>query len=434
MNSNLPDCLEYSENTDYEVWTSEGWKDFKGIAKYERKKSVKIVTESGKTITVSNDHKFLDADNEIISAIETLGYQICTSDGLESVVDVQIVADEEMYDVVHVEDSHTFYGNDILNHNTHLVEEFWKSVYPTISRAKTSKIIIASTPNGKGNLFHTLYSGAEKGENGFNPLKIEWDEIPGRDEKWKAEQIKALGSLEAFLQEFGNTFLDNGNSAIDEALFDELKKDCKEPLHILDDGHYRIWEEPNSERVYVAGVDVSEGVDQDASVVQILDITDLTEITQVAEYYNNTIPPAEFSNKLYEILQNWGNPLVLIERNNQGGQVCDRLGLDFNYTNLVSWGGKEAHKNQLLGIISHTNTKYKAVLNERYFINEIRSVKFNSLATLNEFKNFVRYPNGSWKAKSGEHDDRVMAFVWALMILFTEITQCYFEIVETDDF
>lgn len=315
-----------------------------------------------------------------------------------------------------------------------LAEEYWKSVYPTISRAKTSKIIVASTPNGKGNLFHRIYTGAEKGENGFNALRIEWDEIPGRDEKWKQEQIKALGSIESFLQEFGNTFLDNGSSALDDELFDELKRNCKEPLHILDDGHYRIWEEPNSERVYAAGVDVSEGVDQDASVIQILDITDLTEITQVAEYYNNTIPPAEFSNKLYEVLQNWGNPLVLIERNNQGGQVCDRLGIDFNYTNLVSWGGKEAHKNQLLGIISHTNTKYKAVLNERYFINEIRSVKFNSLATLNEFKNFVRYPNGSWKAKAGEHDDRVMAFVWALMILFTEITQCYFEIVEVDDF
>jgi hypothetical protein len=84
----------------------------------------------------------------------------------------------------------------------HLVDEFWKSVYPTISRAKTSRIIIASTPNGKGNLFHKLYTEAEKGENGFNALRIEWDEIPGRDEEWKREQIRALGSIESFLQEF----------------------------------------------------------------------------------------------------------------------------------------------------------------------------------------------------------------------------------------
>jgi hypothetical protein len=45
----------------------------------------------------------------------------------------------------------------------------------------------------------------------------------------------------------------------------------------------------------------------------------------------------------------------------------------------------------------------------------------------------VRYPNGSWKAKSGEHDDRVMAFVWALMALYKDITELYFEVEALDD-
>jgi hypothetical protein len=127
--------------------------------------------------------------------------------------------------------------------------------------------------------------------------------------------------------------------------------------------------------------------------------------------------------------------LALIERNNQGGQVCDRLAIDFGYQNVVSWGAKKAHRaNIMFGIISHTNTKHSAILNQRYFINEIRNVKFRSVQTLNEFKTFIRYPNGSWKAKGGEHDDRVMAFVWALMILFNEITEIYFEIDELDDY
>jgi intein/homing endonuclease len=319
--------------------------------------------------------------------------------------------------------------------DNHLAEEYWKSVYPTISRAKTSKIIVASTPNGKGNLFHRLYTEAEKGENGFNALRIEWDEIPGRDEKWKQEQIKALGSLESFLQEFGNVFLDNGESALDEVLFDELKKQCTEPRHLLDEGHYKIWEDPDASRLYVAGVDVAEGVGGDASVIQILDITDLRDIQQVAEYHNNQIAPAEFSNKLHDILLNWGSPLVLIERNNQGGQVCDRLAIDFGYEKVVSWGAKKANRmNVQYGVISHTNTKHSAILNQRYFINEMRNVTFRSINTLNEFKTFVRYPNGTWKAKGGEHDDRVMAFVWALMILFNEITEIYFEIDELDDY
>jgi len=319
-----------------------------------------------------------------------------------------------------------------------IVEDFMKSVIPTISRAKTSRILITSTPKGKNNVFFKYYDAATKAGtddwNGFHAEKVLWTEIPGRDEEWRKKEIAKLGSYEAFSQEYDCVFLDDGTSAIDVQLFDELKKNCTEPKHILDDGHYKIWEEPDSSRVYVGGVDVSEGVGGDASVIQILDITDLKDIRQVAEYHNNTIAPSEFSNKLHDILLNWGSPLVLIERNNQGGQVCDRLAIDFGYEKVVSWGGKQAHKNQLFGIISHTNTKHTAVLNQRYFINEIRNVTFRSINTLNEFKSFVRYPNGTWKAKGGEHDDRVMAFIWALMILHNEITQLYFDIEELDDY
>jgi hypothetical protein len=319
-----------------------------------------------------------------------------------------------------------------------IVEDFMKSVIPTISRAKTSRILITSTPKGKNNVFFKYYDAAtKKGTddwNGFHAEEVMWTEIPGRDEEWKKKEIAKLGSYESFKVEYECYFMDDGTSAIDVELFDELKKNCTEPKHIFDDGHYKIWEDPDNSRFYVAGVDVSEGVGGDASTIQILDMTDLKDIRQVAEYHNNSIAPAEFSNKLHDILLNWGSPLVLIERNNQGGQVCDRLAIDFAYEKVVSWGAKQAHKNQLFGIISHTNTKHTAVLNQRYFINEIRNVTFRSINTLNEFKTFIRYPNGTWKAKGGEHDDRVMAFIWALMILHKEITQMYFEIEEEDDY
>ncbi|NBP16362.1 hypothetical protein EBU95_18585, partial [bacterium] len=49
------------------------------------------------------------------------------------------------------------------------------------------------------------------------------------------------------------------------------------------------------------------------------------------------------------------------------------------------------------------------------------------------FKEFIRYPNGSWAARAGFHDDRVMSTVWALLALIDEICPAFFEIVETDD-
>jgi hypothetical protein len=184
----------------------------------------------------------------------------------------------------------------------------------------------------------------------------------------------------------------------------------------------------------VAGVDISEGVGIDASVILILDITDIRDIKQVAVYHNRHIPPLEFANKVYTVLKNWGSPLALIERNNCGAQVVDRLAFDMGYAGIVSYGAKVANRSKpQMGMIAHTNTKYKGVMNMRYFINEVRSVTIQDIDTLKELRDFIRHPNGTWKAKGGYHDDRVMSLIYALYILEKELTERYFEIIELDD-
>jgi len=229
-------------------------------------------------------------------------------------------------------------------------------------------------------------------------------------------------------------FVNSGESSINEELFAEMSQQCKDPKIILEEGNYKIWEEPDSTRVYVAGVDISEGVGIDASVIQMLDITDLKDIRQVAVYHNRNIPPLEFANKVYTVLKNWGSPLALIERNNCGAQVVDRLAFDMGYEKVVSYGAKVANRSKSqMGMIAHTNTKYKGVMNMRYFLNEIRAVTIVDIETLKELKDFVRYPNGSWKAKGGYHDDRVMSLMYSLFILEKEITERYFDILELDD-
>jgi hypothetical protein len=431
------------DNSEYEILTSDGWKDFKGLIVGKNNNKLKITFSNNKSLVCTPKHKISLSENDYVFA-DSLQIGDIIFDGIKILSIDSIENDDLVYDFLEIQDVHNYFVNDILSHQcllidelafiqpTSIVEDFWRSVYPTISRAKTSKILITSTPNGVDNLFYKLYNGALKKENRFHCERIDWWEVPGRDEQWKQEQIKDLGSYEAFSQEYGNQFLDNSQQSIDEALFDRLKNECYSPKHILKDGAYKIWEEYDSEKIYAIGGDVSEGVGLDSSVLEIFDITDPRQINQVAEYHNNEIGPSEFTNEIVEICGHWGNPLLLIERNNQGSGVCDRLANEFMYQNLVSWGAKEAHKNKQNGMISHINTKYKAVLNMRYFVNETQSVNFRSLDCLKEFKNFVRYPNGSWKAKAGEHDDRVMATVWMLMSLYNEITEMYFEIKEKD--
>jgi len=72
------------------------------------------------------------------------------------------------------------------------------------------------------------------------------------------------------------------------------------------------------------------------------------------------------------------------------------------------------------------------VLNMRYWLNDLRVVTLRDKDTLQELKDFVRYPNGTWKARSGAHDDRVMSLLYALYILDQELAQRYFDIVEFD--
>lgn len=314
-----------------------------------------------------------------------------------------------------------------------LMEDFWKSVYPTISSAEKAKIFIASTPNGTGNLFHKLWTGAIKGDNGFGYDEIKWDEPPNRTEEFKRKTIENLGSYEAWLQEYENVFLQHGDGAIDHEYFDKLMKGAKQPVEVYENGCYRIFEPPQPERIYAAGVDTSEGIGKDYSIITIYDLTDLASIEQVAVYSNNKIPPYDFTTKVAEILRQWGNPLALVERNGVGAQVADTLRNRFSYERLVNWGGQLANRKQQNGMICHSNTKNKAVTNMRYWVSELKCVKLNDIETIREFRDFTRYPNGTWAAKDGCHDDKVMSTIWALMALYEDICQMYFEIAETDD-
>lgn len=319
--------------------------------------------------------------------------------------------------------------------DNHLVEAFWKSVYPIISSSKKSKIFIASTPNGTGNLFHDLYTNGVKGKNGWTPVRVDWWEVPGRDEKWKADTIQSLGSSQIFDQEFGCQFIETGESVLDEELSRRSSLTIQDAKHLFEDGCYKVWSLPDESRTYSIGVDISEGVGDAATVVQVLDITDLTEIEQVAVYHSNKISPYNFTTKLLEILQQWGNPPALIERNNCGAQVVDTLKNVHGYENIVNYSPSKSVKMDRPGVIAHTNTKYKGVMNMKYWLSEVHAVVLRDSQTLEELKTFVRYPNGTWKAARGTniHDDRVMSLIWALMILEVPITEQYFEIEQFDE-
>ncbi len=319
------------------------------------------------------------------------------------------------------------------------MDDFWESVFPVISSSKKSKIFMLSTPNGVGNLFYNIYSGAVEDSNGWHHERVDWWEVPGRDEAWKEMTTKALGSQQAFNQEYGNEFRAAGENALDKDQLDTLERNALEPILEDDDSSYKIYKDRKEYHFYTIGVDVGEGIGRANSCIQILDITDLTKIEQVAVYANNKLDPFNFAGKLLDIAREWGSPPLLIERNNCGAQVIDALVHTHQYEGLIKYTPsmgtftEKVDKENRLGVYSHTNSKYNSMANFRYWMNVLRCVQIHDKQTLSEFKTYVRQANGVWKKQSDKYlDDRVEALIWAIFVLDNKVIEQFYEVLEKD--
>jgi hypothetical protein len=443
----MADLVDYSvyENSEFEVLTDVGFKDFDGVIVGNNENKLSLHISNGSELICTPEHKImLDTENYKLAKELIVGDCIYGNMIIKNIT--PYTDNAPVYELLNVHDIHRYLVNGVLCHQCliideaawimpHIMDEFWNSVVPIISSSANTKIFLVSTANGTSNKFYEIYSKAERGESkDWHHERMDWWEVPGRGKKFKQDMIESLGSTEAFDQEFGNCFIETGESAISGPILDRWRNFRKPPIITLENGHYQIWEAPNEKHIYSIGVDVGEGVGEAATVAQVLDITDLTCIKQVACFHDGLIDPHFFAETLYKIANQWGRPYLAIERNNAGGQVLDALNHTHGYDkflNIVTKGGAQDR----LGIYSSTGTKYKGVSNMRYWTNTLDVVQVNDIGLIQELETFIRRPNSVWKKKDGPgvRDDRVDAFFWALMILETEYCEQFFDVIEHDD-
>src|SRR5210317_1073385 len=208
--------------------------------------------------------------------------------------------------------------------------EFYTSTYPVISSGQETKVIITSTANGIGNQFHKIWESAIQGVSEFNPFRVDWWDVPGRDEKWKNETIANTSKLQ-FDQEFGNTFFGTGDTLINAETL--LSFRAKPPTDVLEGGDLLVYEKPQQNHEYIMTVDVSKGRGQDYSTFTVIDIG-TRPFKQVAVYRNNTISPLLFPNIIYKYANLYNEAYVIIESNDSGQVVCNGLYQDLEYDNI----------------------------------------------------------------------------------------------------
>ena len=318
-----------------------------------------------------------------------------------------------------------------------IAEDFFSSVYPTISAGKDTKVIITSTPRGLNKFYH-LWKGAtrktgEDGKNEFIPIEVSWRDVPKypggplRDDKWMSETI-ANTSLEQFNQEYNTEFLGSTNTLI--ASWKLSSMSWNKPIKIHKDG-LAIYEEPKPDHIYTLTVDVARGIGKDYSAFTIID-SSVSPYKLVAKYRNNLIPPLVFPNIIESMARLYNDAWILVEVNDVGGQVVDILHTELEYENIVSTvakgrkgqvvSGGFGKGNKLQGVRTTMALKKTGCSILKNLVEQDRLI-LEDQDILDELMTFVAHGEQGWKAEDGHTDDLVMC-----LILFSWLCrQTYFK-------
>lgn len=212
---------KFIENTDYEILTPSGWEDFDGlIVNTDANKEAKIITtQSGKTITATNDHRLYCEGEEIKVLSLKIGSILDTQHGREKITNIESTILTDTYEIFN-STNHKIYANMFMSHQCdelafvppRMAREFWTAVQPTLSTG--GSCIITSTPNNNEDQFANIWYGAVRTENedgtptidgiginGFKAIKFTWEHHPDRDAEWEKEYRSILGD-QKFSREF----------------------------------------------------------------------------------------------------------------------------------------------------------------------------------------------------------------------------------------
>ena len=308
-----------------------------------------------------------------------------------------------------------------------VAEDFFSSVYPTISSGKSTKVVIVSTPNGM-NLYYKLWTDAENGRNSYNQIDVHWSQVPGRDEKWKEETI-ANTSKEQFQREFECEFLGSTNTLIHPTKIKSMA--FQNPIQ--SNAGLDMYEKPQKDHVYTIVCDVARGTQNDYSAFIVFDVTTVP-YKIVAKYRNNEIKPLLYPNIIHDVATAYNLAHVLVEVNDIGEQVATALQFDLEYENLIMasmrgragqviGGGFSGGKAQL-GVRTTKAVKKLGCSNLKQIV-ETDKLIVNDYDLISEFSTFSQ-KGQTFEAEDGHSDDLAMCcviFAWlAQQTYFKELT------------
>ena len=294
---------------------------------------------------------------------------------------------------------------------SNIADEFFTSVYPTISSGTQSKILISSTPNGM-NHYYRMWTEAVEGQNGFKHIEANWRQVPGRDQKWADEQRRVLGE-EKFLQEMECEFMGSAGTLLSAAALKSLA--FVKPTNVTESG-IKFYHSVQQNHNYMLIADTSRGKGLDYSAFVVIDVTNIP-YKLVATYKDNNISPMVYPSIIKRVGDYYNSAYALVEINDNGQQIVDSLFDDYEYENILStveikgkmtmtWGyGNKSQR----GIRTTKSVKRLGCSILKSLI-EGERLLIQDFETISELSTFIA-KSGSYEAEEGSHDDLVMCLV-----------------------
>ena len=310
---------------------------------------------------------------------------------------------------------------------SNVAEQFFASVYPTITSGQNTKVIIVSTPHGM-NQFYKLWVDAEEGRNNYIPTEVHWSEVPGRDAAWKEETIRNTSESQ-FNSEFECEFL----GSIDTLISPTKLKQLTYRTPIRSNSGLDLYEMPLEKSTYIITADVARGTQNDYSAFLVFDITTIP-YKVVAKYRDNEIKPLLFPTKIHEVAKAYNQAFVMIEVNDIGEQVASTMQFDLEYDNLIMasmrgragqvLGGGFSGGRAQLGVRTTKAVKKIGCSNLKQLVEDNKLI-IEDYDCINELSTFI-IKGSSFQADDGCNDDTVAClflFSWASdQTYFKEIT------------
>ena len=313
---------------------------------------------------------------------------------------------------------------------SNVAEQFFSSVYPTISSGQSTKVMIVITPHGM-NMFYKIWTDAEEQRNSYIPIEVHWSEVPGRDEKWKKETI-ANTSEQQFNTEFECEFLGSIDTLISPSKLRVLT--YKTPIQ--SNAGVDIYELPQPEHTYLLTADVARGTSKDYSAFIVFDVSSVP-YKIVAKFRDNEIKPLLFPQKIHQIAKVYNTAFVLVEVNDIGEQVANAMHYDMEYDNMIMasmrgragqiLGGGFSGGRAQLGVRTTKAVKSIGCSNLKQLV-EDNKIVIEDFDTINELSTFI-VKGSSFEADDGCNDDMV-----ACLFIFGWCTdQTYFKELTNND-